>query len=55
MQVSPSAIATRVLAYTTNTSEEVVAVTALLGCGVELETIGVTVLESTGLTEFCTT
>ena len=27
----------------------------LLGCGVELETIGVTVLESKELTEFCTT
>ena len=51
---SPSAIATRVLTYTNNTSEEEVAVTTSLGCGMELETIGVTVLESTELTEFCT-
>ena len=46
---SPSAIATRVLTYTTNTSEEVVAVTTLLGCGMELETIRVTVLKCTEL------
>ena len=53
-QGARSARAACVLTYTNNTSEEVVAVTNLLGCGVELETIRVTVLESTELTEFCT-